>query len=222
METLLVVGLIGAVVVALVLVLARGRASRARRREEAEEARLASERLAMGRLAWLTGRASEAPEVVPPAPLPGPMAPYAITAAPEVAWVASPRRRLWRDTSAVLLVAAIAVLVIGVVLPSATPTDGGVLGATATPAPDLARTPEPAVTAEAVADADRCPHCVTHARSDRDADRCPHCVTHARSDRDTDALPRRQRRASPLPRRPAQRPARPRAQPRVPPRLPWS
>ena len=84
METLLVVGLIGAAVVALILVLAGGRASRARRREEAEAARLESERLAMGRLAWLTGRAPEAPEVAPPRPLPGRMAPYAITAAPEV------------------------------------------------------------------------------------------------------------------------------------------
>jgi type II secretory pathway pseudopilin PulG len=148
METLLVVGLIGAAVVALILVLVGGRASRARSREEAEAARLESERLAMGRLAWLTGRAPEAPEVVPPAPLPGRMAPYAITAAPEIAWVASPRRRLWRDTSAVLLVAAVAILVIGVVLPATTPTEGGVLEATATPAPDLTPTPEPAVTAE--------------------------------------------------------------------------
>ena len=150
MEFLLVVGLIGAAVLALVLAVTRGRASRARRRQEADVALLESERVAMGRLAWLTGRSAEAPIVAPPPPLPSAsrVVPYAVATAPDATWVASPRRRLWRDTSAVLLAAAIGVLVVGLVLPASPPADGGVLGATATPAvaptpPTPAPTPAP-------------------------------------------------------------------------------
>jgi hypothetical protein len=66
MEFLLVVGLIGAAVLALALAVVRGRASRARGRQAADAALLETERVAMGRLAWLTGRSAEAPEVAPP------------------------------------------------------------------------------------------------------------------------------------------------------------
>jgi len=144
MEFLLVVGLSGAAVLALVLGVARGRASRAQRRRDADAALLETERVAMGRLAWLTGRSAEAPEVAPPLPSASRVAPYAAATAPDATWVASPRRRLWRDTSAVLLVAAIGVLVVGFVLPSIPPADGGVLGATATPAPTPAPSAAPA------------------------------------------------------------------------------
>ena len=148
MDAQLAAGLVGAAVLALILAVAVGRAIRARRRRASEAALRESERVAMGRLAWLTGRSAEAPEV-PPSASRAALAPAAASSGHAAAsrtptWV-SPRRRLWRDTAAVLLVAAAGALVVAVVRPPSPQADGGVLGATASPRPVLPPMPTPRV-----------------------------------------------------------------------------
>jgi len=145
MEAQLAAGVIAALVLAVVVAGVVGRTLRRRRLRASDAAMRESERVAIERLAWLTGRSAQAPEA--PAPPPPPRhaerpAGRAATA-PAEGWVVSPRRRLWRDTAAVLLVAAIGVLAVGFVLPPAPPADGGVLGATATPQPATPAAPTP-------------------------------------------------------------------------------
>lgn len=137
-DPLVAVGVVAAVVA--LVALGGGQAALARRRRASEAARRESERVAMGRLAWLTGRSEVAPEV---APLPSPFARAAVLPAAE--WVVSPRRRLGRDTSAVLLVGTLGILVVAVAWHPA-PADSGVLGATATPRPVAPATATPTAT----------------------------------------------------------------------------
>jgi LysM repeat protein len=126
---MLVAALLGALIAVGCLLAFNARQARARQRAADEAARRAEADLALDRLAWLTGRSEQ-----PPA------APYRsagpATSARHVARFTdralSPRQRLWRDTSAVLLIGVIGVLLAGSILPPAR-DDGAVLEATATP-----------------------------------------------------------------------------------------
>ena len=103
----------------LVLALAAqiARARRRARRRAAEDADLAAgSQVAMHRLAWLTGRAADAPELPGRGTPPAPIAPVGRLAA-RVGRL--PRRRLWRDTSAVLLAGVAGVLAFVTFLPPA-------------------------------------------------------------------------------------------------------
>jgi nucleoid-associated protein YgaU len=130
---------LGLLLAVAVLLMLGARRVRARRLAADEAARRAEADLALDRLAWLTGRSERSP-VTPHRPA-GPLV-RARHVGPLTEQAISPRRRLWRDASAVLLVGLVGVLIAGNLLP-ATPLDGGVLQATATPRP----TPSPAATA---------------------------------------------------------------------------
>jgi LysM repeat protein len=134
---MLVAALLGALIAVGGLLALNARRARARRRAADEAARRAEADLALDRLAWLTGR-SEQPPAAPYRPA-GP-----VTSARHVARFTdralSPRQRLWRDTSAVLLIGLAGVLLAWSLLPPAR-DDGAVLEATATPGP---RQPPPA------------------------------------------------------------------------------
>ncbi len=136
-DPLLVVGPVGALLGAGILlvgaVMAAGRVRRERRRRREDADLRQSERLALDRLAWLTGRSEAPPE--PPRLAPPPPEPSG------EAWVVSPRRRLGRDTSAVLLVGVVALAAIRALAPGA--PGGGVLEATSRPAPTAAPTAAP-------------------------------------------------------------------------------
>ena len=115
---------------------------RAHRRTRAA-ARIASQQMALDRLAWLTGRAEEPP---PAPPVLAPVSAARSDAEVEEVgrgWVVSPRRRLWRDTSAILLVGVLAAFIVLTVAPPASAPEGGVLAATATPRPTAAPLPTP-------------------------------------------------------------------------------
>ncbi len=125
--------------------------------------------------AWLTGRTEEPPEV--------PVATAAPAGEPVVApldpeWVVSPRRRLWRDTSAVLLVGVVGVLLVGIA--PAPRRLGGGRGARGDGDAATDRGPHP----------DAVTHAVTHAATDRDPH--PDAVTHPHSHPDAVTDPDRQ------------------------------
>ena len=137
--SLLVAAAIALVVLGAGLALvARERRRRDRLRAERDQR---TERLIWQRLDWVASPAPTSPDPVSPAPAsPAPTAArQAIDpAAQRGTWaspaVYSPRRRLWRDTSAVLLVGVLGVLAFSVAAPPRPAPEGGVLAATSAPA----------------------------------------------------------------------------------------
>jgi LysM repeat protein len=128
---MLAVAALGLLLAMAGLLVLGARRARARRLAADEAARRAEADLALDRLAWLTGRSERAPAA--PYRSAGP-ATAARHVGPLPEQAVSPRRRLWRDTSAVLLVGLLGALLAGSLLPPAR-LDDGVLEATATPRP---------------------------------------------------------------------------------------
>ena len=152
-EGLVVAVIIGALApIAILLALALWRA-----RERRHESRDISEAEAaiQARLAWIRGE-----DPLPGEPSPGAAAEPSLPETPvvvarpgpprdgQLGWVVSPRRRLWRDTSAVLLVGITLVLVVSLLPGASSEGPGQTLSATGTPAldPSPTATPTPAPT----------------------------------------------------------------------------
>jgi hypothetical protein len=137
--TALAIGVLAATVALAVLsvgvaLVARERGRRQRIRLED---RRRAERLIWQRLEWVAGPLPSRPGSAVPRATAAPTDQEMPEADPTHV---SPRRQLWRDTSAVLFVGVLAVLAVGFLPPPGPAPQGGVLGVTSSPASSPAAT----------------------------------------------------------------------------------